>query len=58
MAYVVINGIVHLKKKHRKERFIEHIGDIGPGDSFGAWYILFDSELRAVSVRSYADCGN
>ena len=39
-AYVVINGIVHLKKKHRKERFIEHIGDIGPGDSFGAWYIL------------------
>ena len=55
-AYVVINGIVHLKKKHRKERFIEHIGDIGPGDSFGAWYILFDSELRAVSAEAHVDC--
>ena len=55
-AYVVIKGLVHLKKKHKKEQFIQHIGDIGPGDSFGAWYILFESELRAVSAEAYEDC--
>ncbi|MBD23239.1 MAG: hypothetical protein CL572_06225 [Alphaproteobacteria bacterium] len=55
-AFIVIKGIVHLKKRHKQENFIQHIGDIGPGDSFGAWYILFESELRAVSAEAYEDC--
>ena len=55
-AYIVIKGLVHLKKKHKEAQIIQHIGDIGPGDSFGAWYILFESELRAVSAEAYEDC--
>ena len=55
-AYIVIKGLVHLKKKHKEAKIIQHIGDIGPGDSFGAWYILFESELRAVSAEAYEDC--
>ena len=55
-AYIVINGLVHLKKKHKEANIIQHIGDIGPGDSFGAWYILFESELRAVSAKACEDC--
>ena len=55
-AYIVIKGLVHLKKKYKEEQIIQHIGDIGPGDSFGAWYILFESELRAVSAEAYEDC--
>ena len=27
-AYVVIKGLVHLKKKHKQEEFIQHIGNI------------------------------
>ncbi len=49
-AYVVISGLVHIKKKHNLENFIEHLGDIGPGDSFGAWYALFESKLRPISA--------
>ena len=55
-AYVVIKSLVHFKKKHKQEEFIQHIGNIGPSDSFGAWYILFESELRAVSAEAFEDC--
>ena len=54
-AYIVIKGLVHLKKKYKKEEFIQHIGNIGPGDSFGAWYVLFKSELRTVSAEAGED---
>ena len=54
-AYIVIKGLVNLKKKHKQEQFIQHIGNIGPGDTFGAWYVLFESELRSVSAEAYED---
>ena len=54
-AYIVISGLIHLKKKHKSANMIEHIGKIGPGDTFGAWYILFESELRSVSAEAIKD---
>lgn len=54
-AYIVLSGLIHLKKKHKTANIIEHIGEIGPGDTFGAWYILFESELRSVSAEAFKD---
>ncbi len=54
-AYIVISGLIHLKKKHKEENIIEHIGNIGPGDSFGAWYVLFESKLRLFSAQATED---
>ena len=51
-AYVVISGLIGLKKKHHSENIIEHIGEISKGDTFGAWYILFESNLRQVSAEA------
>ena len=51
-AYIVISGLIHLKKKHKDENLIEHLGNIGPGDTFGAWYVLFESKLRMVSAEA------
>ena len=54
-AYIVISGLIHLKKKHRDANIVEHIGNIGPGDSFGAWYVLFESKLRLFSAEAVED---
>jgi CRP-like cAMP-binding protein len=51
-AYVVISGLIGLKKKHHSENIIEHIGEISKGDTFGAWYILFESNLRQISAEA------
>ena len=51
-AYVVISGLIELKKKHYSENIIEHIGEISKGDTFGAWYILFESNLREISAEA------
>ena len=53
-AYIVLSGLIHLKK-YKTANIIEHIGEIGPGDTFGAWYILFESELRSVSAVAFKD---
>ena len=54
-AYVVISGLIGLKKKHYSENIIEHIGKISKGDTFGAWYILFESKLRFISAEAIED---
>ena len=54
-AYIVLSGLIHLKKKYKTANIIEHIGEIGPGDSFVAWYILFESELRSLSAVAFKD---
>ena len=54
-AYIVISGLIHLKKKHKDANIVEHIGNIGPGDSFGAWYVLFESKLRFFSAEAIED---
>ena len=54
-AYIVIKGLVHLKKEHKNANIVQHLGKIGPGDSFGAWYVLFESELRQVTALALAD---
>ena len=41
-----------MKKKHHSENIIEHIGEISKGDTFGAWYILFESNLRQISAEA------
>ena len=53
-AYIVIKGLVNLKKEHKNASIVEHLGKIGPGDSFGAWYVLFESELRQVTAVALA----
>lgn len=54
-AYIVISGSVLLKKHHYKSKMIEHIGTIKKGDTFGAWYVLFESDLRPLSAESNED---
>ena len=54
-AYVVLSGLVHLVKKHKVENIVEHLGNISAGDSFGAWYVLFESKLRPVSAFAKED---
>jgi CRP-like cAMP-binding protein len=54
-AYIVISGSVLLKKHHYKSKMIEHIGTITKGDTFGAWYVLFESDLRPLSAESNED---
>ena len=51
-AYIVISGSVILKKHHQKSKIIEHIGTIKKGDTFGAWYVLFESNLRPLSAEA------
>ena len=51
-AYVVVSGSIELKKKHYSQNIIEHIGEISKGDTFGAWYILFESNLRQISAEA------
>ena len=51
-AYIVIRGSVVLKKHHKNEKLIEHIGTISKGDTFGAWYVLFESKLRPLSAEA------
>ena len=34
---------------------IEHIGTIKKGDTFGAWYVLFESNLRPLSAEANED---
>ena len=51
-AYIVISGSVTLKKHHQKNKMIEHIGTIKKGDTFGAWYVLFESNLRPLSAEA------
>ncbi len=54
-AYIVISGSVTLKKHHQKNKMIEHIGTIKKGDTFGAWYVLFESNLRPLSAEANED---
>ena len=54
-AYIVISGSVILKKHHHKSKMIEHIGTIKKGDTFGAWYVLFESNLRPLSAEANED---
>ena len=54
-AYIVISGSVILKKHHQKSKIIEHIGTIKKGDTFGAWYVLFESNLRPLSAEAKED---
>ncbi len=54
-AYIVISGSVILKKHHDKSMMIEHIGTIKKGDTFGAWYVLFESNLRPLSAEAIED---
>ena len=51
-AYIVISGSVTLKKHYYKSNMIEHIGTIKRGDTFGAWYVLFESNLRPLSAEA------
>jgi len=51
-AYIVISGSVILKKHHYKNKMIEHVGTIKKGDTFGAWYVLFESNLRLLSAEA------
>jgi len=52
IKYIVISGSVILKKHHYKNKMIEHVGTIKKGDTFGAWYVLFESNLRLLSAEA------
>ena len=52
VAYIVLSGKNHLKKQHKTAEIIEHLCEITSGDTFGAWYVLFELELRPVSAEA------